>query len=147
MRAPNSAPWTGSCFVFPYRETTVQIDLTAGTTLRGRVLGSDGQPVSNADVEVGKLFGFPYDRRNTRDDGVFHIDGVAPGVIELRVYHATGAATYIVRGAPGEPTPRVRQEQGSGITPSPGVAIRRATLSRLRERGIGIKSLLRCLHL
>ncbi|MEM7202712.1 MAG: sigma-70 family RNA polymerase sigma factor [Planctomycetota bacterium] len=102
VRAPGRAPWIGSCVVVAYRETVAPIFLGAGMACRGRVLGSDGAPLSNASVVVGELGGFPYDRRITRRDGAFHIDGLAPGATELRVHHASGEATHTVWGAPGE---------------------------------------------
>lgn len=76
----------------PGEKLRIEVPLTRGATLRGRVLGPDSQPLAGADVEVrfpGVLGDAISRLRQTTTDlrGHFELLGVPLGKLELRAEH------------------------------------------------------------
>ncbi len=79
--SPRCLPWSG-----PLPETTsfLQVDLEAGASLSGKVLGRDGLPVEGARVFLeapgaGKKPPFTFSRR----DGSFRLERIPPGRVRI----------------------------------------------------------------
>jgi hypothetical protein len=69
----------------------VRIEMTTGRAISGRVVDSDGRPVSAAEIECVRANAPPFDERQTwaAADGHFRVEGLAPSRYDL-VVHAPG---------------------------------------------------------
>ena len=78
------------------------VRLSAGITLTGHVVDSDGRPVAGAVVPFGPLSGI-IASRGTRDDGAFTVEHLAPGKVVLRADAEGRAGSALVDVAPDAP--------------------------------------------
>ncbi len=93
------APWFLTTFLFFF---TIQAHAAPGGTVRGRVTGPLGAPVSHALVALIRK-GRPLMRARSGADGAFHFSGVPSGRYRVRVAargftSVLGAAAYLRRG-------------------------------------------------
>jgi RNA polymerase sigma factor (sigma-70 family) len=105
VRASGLAPWRGTCEVTAGATTTLRLELVAGATVRGVVLGSGGAPVAGADVEVGDWNDVVHFVATSGGDGTFVLRGLPAGEADLRADHDDhGEATLRVAAVAGAET-------------------------------------------
>jgi hypothetical protein len=82
IRAPGFVPLEEDVEVLRGSITGVELTLPRGATLRGRVTGPDGQPLTGAQVVVGDFRDFLSIKVFSGDGGSFRLRGLPPGDIE-----------------------------------------------------------------
>jgi hypothetical protein len=137
--------------VEPGEHRVLDIPLTRGSWVSGRVVGSDGSPIGGADVSVasrgkGLLFLFANEEEATSDDsGAYCLRGLPPGKANVRVeaegwLSRSDLELVLEQGADVEPFDIVL-ERGSEITgrvvwptgaPAAGASVR---VGRTRPEG------------
>jgi len=70
------------------RHTVLEIPFKLGGEISGRVVGDDGKPIAEAELEVesgGMMFGDNEEEVETAADGTFVLSGIAAGKADVRV--------------------------------------------------------------
>jgi RNA polymerase sigma factor (sigma-70 family) len=114
VRAPDFAPWSGEVDIG--RERDVVVRLERGAVLRGSVLDSDGRPVSNARISVGKPGEFAETLASSKPDGTFALHGLPAGEFRaLARADQRGSAEQTFYGAPGAALEWNAQLESGGV--------------------------------
>lgn len=101
VRAPGFAVWRGEVEVFEHGAAVLDVWLSPGVDVRGRILEANGRP-ARADVGAGSAFGLLGSRTTTAADGTFELADLEPGEIELWAEGERGRASTKLRGAAGD---------------------------------------------
>jgi hypothetical protein len=83
VRAPGFIPLEEEIDVTPGSPVLADLILRRGATLSGRVLGSDGLPITGAQVVVGDFRDFLSIKVFSGDRGSYRLTGLPPGEVEV----------------------------------------------------------------
>jgi len=92
-RAPDQAPWRGTCTVAAFGTSTLRIAMQRGGAIRGVVRTPDGEPVPKAYVVHGDWRQVEHAQTYGDERGAFELRGLPVGAIEIRAEHNDAGKT------------------------------------------------------
>lgn len=103
VRAAHLAPWKGECRIVAGQETRLDVHLTLGGRVFGKVVLQDGTDVPGALVEYGERGSLLHYQQLAGADGEYDIDGLPDGELRMRARTRTkGMGESRVSVSPGE---------------------------------------------
>ncbi len=102
VRAPDLAPWTGSCRVRAGAAAELEVELSAGVSVNGSVVDAAGQGIAGATVELGTWTDFDHVRGRTDGSGAFALHGLPAGELTLRARHNGVETAVHLQARPGD---------------------------------------------